>query len=278
MDMQGRYSKGVVYLAWGEKFISEARNSVSSVKRHNQIPCTLITNHEIEPGQFDSVVNLQLQNSYKDKVLINQSPYSKTVFLDTDTTILGSLDQIFDLLDVFDIAFCPASGGLHYTLPGVPMEAFPEPSAGIIAWRKNERTDRLFELWAHHYDLIQSAEGEGAWDQRSLRAALYYSNVRLTMLPDIWQAYTFDSARLLGAVKMVHGRGKRLAWSIKHLQSREDYRIWLPPVGSLGMYKTSPDDYVRISISSLFFAMKRSLRLLLHASVIWRLPENKRPM
>jgi Nucleotide-diphospho-sugar transferase len=270
---------GVVYVAWGDPFVAEAVNSAASVTRSNGIPCVLITDKDLPArNPFSNVVVREFHNSYRDKIKMKDSPFERTIFLDTDTYVLGSLQEVFQLLDRFDVAFQPASGGMHYTLPGIPMEAFPEPSAGIVAWRKNERTDAFFANWESAYISQQEANGPGAWDQRSMRQALWESDVSISTLPGVWQLCSFDVGICLGKVKMVHGRGPDAARAQQKCNEHLNYRVYIPKLGFYSMYKTGPLDYLRLSLAAFFAFMRRGVRTLLHHARIWRLPENKRPM
>src|SRR5467141_2642138 len=152
MDPTVEIDAGVVYVAWGEEFIREAIASAQSLQKHSQYPCALIT-HAIPDvaHPFSTIITIPLEHSYRDKISMRFSPFKKTLFLDTDTHILGPIDQLFRLLDRFDVFFSAADGGLHYELEGVPMDAFPEPSAGVIGWTKSDRTARFFALWDQYY-------------------------------------------------------------------------------------------------------------------------------
>src|SRR5262245_18583640 len=75
-------------------------------------------------------------------------------------------------------------------------------ASGIIGWRKNERARGFFDLWVQHYVDQETVNGPGAWDQRSMGAALWWSDVTLTISRYV------AIIRMCGLVKMVHGRGK----------------------------------------------------------------------
>ena len=180
---------------------------------------------------FSTIITIPLEHSYRDKISMRFSPFKKTLFLDTDTHILGPIDQLFRLLDRFDVFFSAADGGLHYELEGVPMDAFPEPSAGVIGWTKSDRTARFFALWDQYYLEQERANGEGAWDQRSMRAALWWSDVSLASLPSVWQLYTFCTASMIGPVRIVHGRDRRLPSVIASANRHLGIRFYVPDLG-----------------------------------------------
>ena len=108
-------SRGVVYVATGEKFVAEALISVRSVKKQMpEIPITLFTDLQglvgNPPEGVDSVCYLtQVTNSCRDKIYpLTDSPYEKTLFLDTDTYVCKPVYDLFTMLDRFDIALAQA--------------------------------------------------------------------------------------------------------------------------------------------------------------------------
>src|SRR5215216_6245967 len=98
---------GIVYVATGKKYIEEATLSASSVKRWMPgVPITVFTDQSSAGSCFDTVVPVtSCGDGFKDKVLfMAQSPYDRTLFLDTDTYLCGSVQELFDLLGHFDLA------------------------------------------------------------------------------------------------------------------------------------------------------------------------------
>ena len=85
-------SKGVVYIATGQKFIDEACNSAASVKRvMPNIPLTIFCNDGSvsASAHFENVIPINLNGAkfaFIDRIInISLSPYDYTLFLDTDT-------------------------------------------------------------------------------------------------------------------------------------------------------------------------------------------------
>ncbi len=104
-------SRGVVYVATGEKFVTEALISVRSVKKQMPgLPIALFTDLQDlvghPPEGVDAVFHLtQVTNSCLDKMYpLVDSPYDRTLFLDTDTYLCDRVDELFDVLDHYDIA------------------------------------------------------------------------------------------------------------------------------------------------------------------------------
>lgn len=275
-------ARGFVYVCWGKDFVQEAAESVRSIKQISRYPCTLITNPgETVPGEvFDQVIFHPLEGSYRDKILMRHSPYARTVFLDSDTHVLKDFSELFDALERFDILYQATSGGYHYKIDDVPMSVLAEPSAGVVAWRRNGDTDRFFELWDKHYLLQEEENGaDGAWDQRSMRSALYASNAHVFPLPKEWQLYSWETSVVLGDVKMVHGRGRHAAFANQNINRSAVLRLYLADVGFiLPLSSAAILDHVRLLGALARSIVRKSGRQILHRTGLWRLPINQRRM
>jgi hypothetical protein len=271
-------TRGFIYVAWGTQFVKEAIRSALSVKQYMDYPIVLITPSPIQESHpFDQVICTPFEGTYRDKIKMVQSPFEETIFLDTDTYVLHSFDPVFDLLKRFDLAYQPSGPSNHYTLPGLPELAFDEPSAGLVAWRANGETRRFFEVWDAEYSIQEAQNGNGAWDQRSMRAAVWNTDVRFAPLRADWQLCSFEFAILMNTAKMVHGRGKDAEAAISQCNRFIGPRLYAPRLGVTRAWRIGPNDYLRLSVLSFRMAANRFLRLLLDKTGIWRLPKNKRP-
>ncbi len=225
--------RGFLFLAWGDKYLSEAAASAKQLRLYNSEPISLITDKTpaSEIAQhFDILIFKNLKGDYRDKVLIRHTPFALTIFLDTYIFCCSPLAELFSVLDEFDIAVTFTEGGNHYSIPGVPS-LFHEPSAGVIAWRQGSATNNLFDLWDAWYTKIEELMTFwGAWDQRSLRAALYFSDTRICPIPDRYQFYTYRPNIVEGEVLAIHGRNipRALINSVNHSKR---LRVWLPRIG-----------------------------------------------
>jgi hypothetical protein len=273
--------KGFVFVVFGDKYIQEAASSAKQIRRIHDYPILLITDRPLADSkiaaEFSQVMVRPFKLEYSDKIFMRESPYTKTIFLDSDTFVQKTLDPLFDLLDHFDLALQFQSPVSHYHQPGIPV-SFQEPSAGLICWKKSEAVSKFFDDWSMVYDQIQEEEGcVGAWDQRSLRKALYFRrDVRFATLPIEWQFYTYWPNVVVGSVMMVHGRGitDKILDSINH---STHCRVWLPKVGYVPHYpKATIFELVRFTIKFVIHILRICARRTLAVLKIWPLPENKR--
>jgi hypothetical protein len=273
-------TRGFVYLAFGDRFVAEAAVSANSIRQHHSYPITLMTDQRPPDkvcAAFDQIEVLPLRKCYSDKILIQSAGYDECIFLDTDTLIVASLDPLFDLLAHFDIAVQFTEGGNHYSLPEVPA-SFSEPSAGIIVWRKGEVTNAFFDLWRIWYERIEKEMGGmGAWDQRSLRAALFFGKLRLTPIPNEYQFYTYKPQVVAGQVRMIHGRALSKA-TITSITCSSSFRIWLPRVGGCAIFAHAEIMEVLVWYVRLGFRLAQiCIRRLLAWIKVWPLPKCQRP-
>src|SRR6266550_8544105 len=98
---------GVIYVATGSpNYIDEACNSAYSCKeKMPEMHITIFSDQRINATCFDKFIILQSShNGYLDKIMaMQQSPYERTLFLDTDTYICSNFSELFGLLDKYDI-------------------------------------------------------------------------------------------------------------------------------------------------------------------------------
>ena len=99
--------RGYIYTAFGENFYKECVNSAKILKRSTNLPIHLITDQkkilEEEKSLFSSISfmpNLHVRSKVD---YISLSPFEKTIYLDTDIIVVRGIDELFELLDNFDI-------------------------------------------------------------------------------------------------------------------------------------------------------------------------------
>jgi hypothetical protein len=139
--------------------------------------------------------------------------------------------------------------------------------------------NRFFDDWLSSYDKIQTEQGKaGAWDQRSLRNALYFSrDVRVVPLPLEWQFYTYRPNIAAGPIVMVHGR--KISDQMLHsINASTDFRVWMPKVGYVPHFSyASIAELAKFIAGLLLMLLRLSVRRSLAAFKIWKMPVNKRP-
>lgn len=232
---------GVFYIASGKRYIYEAVQSIKRVREvMPNIPIALCSDIELNKDiDVDYYIKLESPRyNFADKVCnYAKSPFDNTLFLDTDTYLVDSVESIFDLLKRFDIA-----------APHAPIEeddyvditdAFPEMNSGVIAYKKNSATDLFFDIYERHY--LHSLKSEMKKynlvppDQPSFRYALFYSNVTLSFLPHEYNCMVDYPCFLSNRVHILHGH-----YSIEEMKTKEkiineetDCRLYSPSLGMI---------------------------------------------
>ena len=98
-------NRGVIYCAIGQKYLDEAIYSASSLKKFNpylSITIFVSLNQKITSNIFFNIIYCPIAyHPWKQKVwcMLN-TPYLETLYLDSDTEILGDLESAFS--DLFD--------------------------------------------------------------------------------------------------------------------------------------------------------------------------------
>ncbi len=230
---------GILYVATGERHLREAVHSAASVRRlHSELPVVLFTsakdhashNNWLRDAFHQIEIHPAPQFSFRDKIQpLLLSPFRRTLFLDSDTEMLGRVDDVFDLLGSYPLCYCRDTTRYNLPAPSVPA-AFSEPNTGVLAFASSEMTSRLFEQWLKRHDEglarheLQHGSATGYHDQPSFREALYETAFPHYVLPEEYNlrgyARWFAGAR----VRILHAREPYLS-RLRHAINRsEDMR------------------------------------------------------
>ncbi len=230
-------STGFIYAATGKSYIEEAALSAGSFKQ--AMPNTDISIFSDDPNLaqefacFDQV--FEIPNPAfgpSDKFFaLQNSPYEKTVFVDTDTWCVDQCLELFRILDRFELGVTHAPvRAMNFVPNGVPR-CFPEANTGVIAYRSCNAVIALFEQWRHTYaDFNQRKQIQR--DQLSFRKALYFSDVALTILPPEYNLRAVFSYFVGGMapVKIIHARGGDLARALRIIKPKNEQQSIYPYV------------------------------------------------
>jgi hypothetical protein len=194
--------KGVYYIATGEKFLSELKDSLDTLEQNYDVKVAVASDKKIEHEMVDQWIPIEdPDHGFKDKIeFMKDSPFDKTVFLDTDTFVYNNFDEVFELLDRFEIAAAHAEGRIGEDVDDVP-DSFPEFNTGVIAYRKNQKVLDLYEEWMKIY-----TEEDWPCDQAPFRKAAYSSDVDLYALTPEYNCRFVFPTFTNGEIKIFHGR------------------------------------------------------------------------
>jgi hypothetical protein len=194
-------SKGVIYIAYTNiKFINEAIFSATSLKKHNpNLSVTIFTDYKLTNNCFD-IVNTLPKDSFKFRCKQNfliDSPYENTLYIDTDTFINDNIEDMFDLLEKFDVCMVHDYARkriINEKNPNIPSGyyfnrnsdymkipySFPEYNGGIMLYKKNDKVINFIKYWKNKYEEMKHLT---PYDQPSLRISLWNCDIKIHSLP-----------------------------------------------------------------------------------------------
>jgi len=179
---------GVLYVAFGERYVAEAIHSVRSLQRHCPgLPTVLFTDKPAPGAPFDEVRVVEVGHIRAKVDLFIESPFDRTLYLDSDTRVVFDLRDMFDVLNRFDVAMAHdfsrkrlTTGSRIPEYAAIPY-AFSEFNSGVVLYGRSPGALRLFETWRQRFhEFKDRTEG---WDQASLRVAAWETDVRILTLP-----------------------------------------------------------------------------------------------
>ena len=145
--------RGVIYLVSGPRsYLSELQTSLRSLRRHEpDLPVTVFSRYALPRGtRADHVHYDNEHHPLKQKVLVlRESPYEQTLFLDTDTTVLGRIRDIFEYLDDLNFAVAHAYLADRSHQPPVLLDLVDprEFNTGVLLYDESDPTRRFLDRW-----------------------------------------------------------------------------------------------------------------------------------
>lgn len=221
---------GIIYIATGKKYRLEANGSARSVRAvMPDVSITLYTDTQadLDTALFNTIEILENPTySFFDKIIpLCDSPYRKTLFLDTDTIVVDPVYELFDVLDQFELTYChaPNRGADSPKMLSVCPIAFVEPNTGVMSYVKTDKVIALFKEWAAYYrDLLSETPARVRHDQPALRKVLYHSDIRGLVLPPEYNLRTiFPMFKGNMPAKILHGREPTLSRALEVM--RQNY-------------------------------------------------------
>jgi hypothetical protein len=209
---------GILYSATGERYLAEALVSARSSMRFNRVPHVIFTDREIGGLGPDEEKLLSVEtyepgdNPFAEKIRnMIRTPFERSIFLDSDTYVVGDITHVLELLDKFDLAAAFAPGYRRMRDPEVPA-AFYEFNTGVIAWRTNARTAAFLEDWRDTYDRLNEERPfapmlhASGYEQPAFRRCAWRHDVRVCVLGPEYNYRPKKPGTLVGRVLVIHGR------------------------------------------------------------------------
>ena len=227
-------STGYLYVAIGEKHLRECRISLTSLRKHDSTAHVTLVTDKISPtcDLFDNVI-VQTEETHRPYLYkirgVQATPYEYTLFVDTDTYFCANCQELFNLLQYYDVAVapCPNDNSAVFDEQNQIVEGYYPYNTGIIAYKKKGGTDLFLEKWAdayiRHFDKY-------IHDQPPFVEALLYCDVKLYVMSTIYNARTPYPSMFIGKrVKIIHGRHRNYP-RIERILNRKHLhnRVWYP--------------------------------------------------
>ena len=189
----------------------EAEQLIASVRKFYQqsIEIILYTNFiDYQNTDIDQIFIIEKPYfGFADKVYaMVHVPREQVLYLDTDTLLLNKIDDLYNLLERFDIAAAHAPNRWTYKLENIP-DAFPEFNCGVILFKRSEKVNTFLHSWFQKY-LQQLEQGINmpSGDQPSFREFLYLSDLRVSTLTPEYNCRFNMGSLASHSVKILHGR------------------------------------------------------------------------
>lgn len=187
-------TRGIVYIIWNSKgqLSSELQRSIKSAEQFN-IPYTVVETADAP------------KHNFRNKTLMyDASPYDTTLFLDTDTEILGDLEYGFIQAERHGMALCidHACCGLRWWKPHVLSHPdVVEYNTGVVFFnRLNPKIKDFFDYW-------KSIATTHPSDQATISKAFDHTGLNPFVLPaHVWNFRVYNGDRLFSPVKIWHAK------------------------------------------------------------------------
>lgn len=216
----GNKTVGIIYMAFGEKALRGIERSIATMRRIGySYPITIIgdlkqgsgflskCNYIKWEGQspFDKskAKNFQFRAGRVKPYACLLSPYDYTMYIDADTEYVKPIQEAFELLSKYDLCITQEKGTLgklyNQALAGWEINLNERDrtilelgegtenkhfiNSGVIFFRKNESTNKLFEDWAKEWLRFQE------WDEQlAFMRAINKNNVNVKEFDIDWNS------------------------------------------------------------------------------------------
>lgn len=198
---------GFVYATTGAAYTTLARRAARALQKVMPgAQIDLFTDQNVADPVFAKVHSVAHQGTRPKMEAMRRTRFDRTIYMDADTLVLTPVDDLFAVLDHYDLA---ATLGVNRALSmcpaGEPMpRAMPVVNSGVIALRRSDHVKAFMAAW--EADMRDAGD---IVDQRSLRRQLWAAtDLRFLALPeeynlksvariDVWPTH-------MGAPRILH--------------------------------------------------------------------------
>lgn len=266
--------RGYIYTAFGEKYLKEATDSALSLKSCSpSYPIALVTNDQnFNHSVFDEIIVEKIPfDRYTEKIgflskiyFLSKSPYDYTLFVDTDTYHCDNSDELFELLDFFDLLISHDYNESSFaTLNDYNLSGYRTYNTGVIGYRSNPAVKKFLEKWLSCF-ILKLKE---YWsDQPAFMEALLSSDIKTYSLQTIYN-FRFNQFKTIsnGYVKVLHGRSDDFQSIASILNQSNEHRSWDPVAWKCRSWsKINLLISIKLKVKKLITLCKNALKRILH--------------
>lgn len=184
-------SKGVLFITTSAHFTGAAVAAARSVRRHNpDLEIGIFTDQDISDPVVSFIGRIETEGGRRKVDYISQTPYEHTLYLDSDVRVTGPLDDLFQLLDRFELAAAQVRYRTHPNRNKIWREsipaAFSQANCGVLLFAKTPAVLKLFADWG-----TAMLDGGFKREQVPFRELLWLSDLKFT-----WLAPEYNSRSL----------------------------------------------------------------------------------
>lgn len=192
-------SAGILFIAYGdERYFTEARASIAHIEKiWPEVEIKLIIREKPHIHMLGKIQGLR------------ETPFDRTLFLDTDCWLMEPVPEMFKVLDRFDLTVSICDWRRVY--PTNVPDCFTLLSNSQMAYVNNDKVQELLDDWERrfkkdHERLRGRSHPDIPWFHSlpSFTEALYYSDVRFAVLGQ--EYFWTGTGYVQEKVKIVHKR------------------------------------------------------------------------
>jgi len=268
-------TRGILYVATDDQFVEEAKISAKSVRNEMDIDIALVTNKNRSENLFDEIIVLDNPKyGFVDKIYgIMRSPYSETIYLDTDTFVENDISGLFDLVNRFDIAGAINHSRITTKIESVP-DTFPEYNTGVLVYDATNCVEFCSNWLKNHKNNADKYHG----DQESFRETLYHSKLRIATIPPEYNCMVRYPGHAKGPVHVFHGRlmdidtkGSKVKFNMKQaveeINRTNNHRVFYPSGGTFISFKKIDS----VTLSQRLSLIRRTAIALLPSPIVTKI-------
>jgi len=278
--MERNHLEGVLYIVFGSRYQAEARRSIDSLRRVcPTIRIAVITDSEWTDHPIPDLFILKpAEASYANRMrYAYDSPFDRTLCLDSDTIVARDISSIFGMLDYYDVGF--HFGGPYINEPnGLKFQM--RAATSVFVFKKGEHVAEFFSKWSDEYykerrqhRCRRCADKRGLHSNRSCAVAIAKSRVRPFQLGsflyfDLGTTLTTHSPPLIyhGRVPYMEMLDAEIGgkWNV---ESDSHPRLWMPNIRGLlpaGVRRSDPILATALILRRAYNSSKRRIRNLVY--------------